>query len=51
MRQIDRGIAKSECGVILITEACLKGRAWTERVLGALVSSGRRVIPILDSVS
>jgi TIR domain len=51
MRQIDRGIAKSKCGVILITEAFLKGRAWTERELGALVSSGRRVIPILDSVS
>jgi hypothetical protein len=51
MRQIDRGIAKSKCGVILITEAFLKGRVWTERELGALVSSGRRVIPILDGVS
>jgi hypothetical protein len=51
MRQIDRGIARSKVGVILITEAFLKGRVWTERELGALVSSGRRVIPVLHGVT
>jgi hypothetical protein len=51
MRQIDRGIARSKCGVILITAAFLKGRFWTEQELSALVRSRRRVIPILDGVS
>jgi hypothetical protein len=51
VRQIDRGIAKSKCGVILITEAFLKGRIWTEREMATLVNTGRRVIPILDGVS
>jgi hypothetical protein len=51
VRQIDRGIAKSKCGVILITDAFLKGRIWTEREMAVLVNTGRRVIPILDGVS
>lgn len=49
-RQIDRGIAASRIGVILITEAFLKGRYWTEREMGALITSRRRVIPVLDGV-
>jgi hypothetical protein len=51
VRQIDRGIAKSKCGVILITDGFLKGRAWTEQEMSALVNTGRRVIPVLDGVS
>jgi hypothetical protein len=51
VRQIDYGIAKSKCGVILITNAFLKGRVWTEREMATLVNTGRRVIPILDGVS
>jgi hypothetical protein len=51
MRQIDRGIAQSRCGVILITETYLRGREWTEREAGALVTGRRRVIPILDGIS
>jgi hypothetical protein len=51
MRQIDRGIAKARCGVVLVTPALLAGRTWTEREIGALVSSGRRVIPVLDGVT
>lgn len=31
MRQIDRGIAGSRCGLLLITVAFLEGRFWTER--------------------
>lgn len=45
----ERGAA-SRIGVILITEAFLKGRYWTEREMGALINSRRRVIPILDGV-
>lgn len=50
-RQIDRGIAHSRLGVILITSAFLTGRYWTEREMGALISSRRRVIPVLDGVT
>jgi hypothetical protein len=50
-RQIDRGIARPRVGVILITEALLQGRHWTEREMGGLISSRRRVIPVLDGVS
>jgi TIR domain len=50
-RQIDRGIARSRVGVILITKALLQGRHWTEREMGGLISSRRRVIPVLDGVS
>jgi len=49
-RQIDRGIARSRVGVILIAEEFVKGRYWTEREFGAFLSSRKRVIPILDGV-
>lgn len=44
--QMDRGIASSRVGVVLVTPAFLKGRAWTERELGAMFSTDRRVIPV-----
>lgn len=48
MRQIDRGIADSRCGVLLITDAFLGGRFWTEREMAALVSGRRRVNPSVE---
>lgn len=51
MRQIDHGIARSRCGVLLITEAFLEGRFWTEREMTALVGGRRRVIPVLHGVT
>jgi hypothetical protein len=51
MRQIDRGIARSRCGVLLITEAFLRGRFWTEREMTALVGGRRRVIPVRHGVA
>lgn len=51
MRQIDRGIAGSRCGVLLITVAFLDGRFWTEREMTALVGGRRRVIPVLHGVT
>ncbi len=50
-RQIDRGIARSRVGVVLVTEAFLEGRQWTEREVGGLMSGRRRVIPVLEGVS
>jgi hypothetical protein len=50
-RQIDRGIARSRVGVIFITPAFLEGRYWTEREMGALIATRRRVIPVLDDVT
>lgn len=47
-RQIDLGIARSKVGVILVTAALLEGRYWTEREMGAFMSSRRRIIPVLD---
>ncbi len=49
-RQIDRGIASSRVAAILVTEEFVKGRYWTEREMGAFISSRRRVIPILNGV-
>ncbi len=50
-RQIDRGIANSRLGVVLVTEAFLQGRQWTERELGGLMSGRRRIIPVLEGIS
>lgn len=50
-RQIDRGIAKSKVAVILITEAFIKGRYWTELEMGGFFASRKRLIPVLDGVS
>lgn len=49
-RQIDRGIARSKIGVVLVTEAFVKGRYWTEMEFSAFVSSRKRLIPVLDGV-
>lgn len=49
-RQIDRGIAKSKVAAILVTEAFIKGRYWTEVEMGAFFATRKRVIPILDGV-
>lgn len=50
-RQIDRGIARCRIGVLLVTPSFLEGRYWTEREMGGLISSRRRVIPVLDRVT
>ncbi len=49
-RQIDRGIAKSKVAIILVTDAFIKGRYWTEIEMGAFFASRKRVIPVLDGV-
>lgn len=49
-RQIDRGIARSRVGVVLVTEAFVKGRYWTEMEFSAFISSRKRLIPVLDGV-
>lgn len=49
--QMDRGIARSRVGVVLVTPAFLKGRKWTERELGALFSADKRVIPVAHGVT
>jgi hypothetical protein len=50
-RQIDQGIARCSVGLILVTPTFLTGRHWTEKELGALLTSRKRVIPILHDVS
>ncbi|WP_197028931.1 toll/interleukin-1 receptor domain-containing protein [Blastococcus sp. URHD0036] len=50
MRQLDRGIARSRCGVLLLTESFLSGRFWGEREMTALIGSRRRIIPILFGI-
>lgn len=47
-RQIDLGIARSKVGVILVTQELLEGRYWTEREMGAFMSTRKRIIPVLD---
>ncbi len=49
--QMDRGIASSRVGVVLVTPAFLKGRRWTERELGAMFSANKRVIPVVYGVT
>ena len=49
-RQLDTAIARSKFGVILVTPSILAGRYWTDRELGALLTTRRRVIPVLDGV-
>jgi hypothetical protein len=48
--QMDRGIARSKIGVVLVTPAFLEGRRWTERELGAMFSADKRVIPVAQGV-
>lgn len=49
--QMDRGIAKSRVGVVLVTPAFLQGRKWTERELGAMFSGDKRIIPVAHGVN
>lgn len=49
-RQLDLAIARSKFGVVLVTPAILEGHYWTDRELGAMLTSRRRVIPVLDGV-
>ncbi len=49
-RQLDLAIARSKFGVVLVTPAILEGRYWTDRELGAMLTSRRRVIPVLDDI-
>lgn len=49
--QMDRGIARSRVGVVLVTPVFLGGRKWTERELGAMFSTDRRVIPVTHGVT
>lgn len=46
-RQMDRGIARSRVGALLVTPAFLEGRRWTEREWTALLGADKRVIPIV----
>lgn len=48
--QMDRGLRKARCGVVLLTPAYLTGRFWTERELGVLLGKAT-LIPVLDSVT
>lgn len=48
--QINVGLASAKLGVILVTPAYMEGRVWTERELGALMATNRRVIPVVDQV-
>ncbi len=49
--QMDRGIARSRIGVVLVTPAFLGGRKWTERELGAMCGADKRVIPVAQGVN
>jgi hypothetical protein len=49
--QIDRGIAKCRLGLVLITPTFLTGRYWTEKELGALMTSRKHVMPIVQGAS
>lgn len=50
-RQIDQGIAKCRLGLVLITPTFLTGRFWTDKELGAIMTSRKHVIPIIHGVS
>jgi hypothetical protein len=49
-RQLDRGIACSRVGLVLVTPAFLRSSGWAEEELGALLGSGR-VIPVMHEVT
>lgn len=48
---IDRGIARSRIGVILVTPTVITGRPWVEKEFSALLDDKEKVIPILHEVT
>ncbi|MGH3978956.1 MAG: toll/interleukin-1 receptor domain-containing protein [Pseudonocardiaceae bacterium] len=48
---IDRGIARSRIGVVLVTPTVLAGRPWVEKEFSALLDSKEMVIPVLHKVT
>lgn len=51
VRSIDRGIARSRIGVVLVTPAVVAGRPWVENEFSALLGGKETVIPILHEVT
>ena len=51
VRAIDRGIALSRIGVILVTPTVIAGRPWVEKEFSALLADKETVIPILHGVT
>lgn len=51
VRAIDRGIAHSRIGVILVTPTVIAGRPWVENEFSALLDDKEKVIPILHEVT
>jgi TIR domain len=50
-RAIDRGIACSRIGVVLVTPTVIAGRPWVEKEFSALLDGKEAVIPILHEVT
>ena len=50
-RAIDRGIACSRIGVVLVTPTAIAGRPWVEKEFSALLDGKETVIPILHEVT
>jgi hypothetical protein len=50
-RAIDRGIACSRIGVVLVTPTAIAGRPWVEKEFSALLDGKEAVIPILHAVT
>jgi hypothetical protein len=48
---IDRGIACSRIGVVLVTPTVIAGRRWVKKELSALLNGKEAVIPILHKVT
>jgi hypothetical protein len=51
VRAIDRGIALSRIGVVLVTPTVIAGRPWVEEEFSALLADKETVIPILHKVT
>jgi hypothetical protein len=51
VRAIDRGIASSRIGVVLVTPTVIAGRPWVEKEFSALLADKETVIPILHGVT
>ena len=51
VRAIDRGIASSRIGVVLVTPTVIAGRPWVEKEFSALLNDKKTVIPILHEVT
>lgn len=49
--KIDEGLAKSRYGIVVLTQAYLAGRQWTENELNGLFAGNKRILPIWHNVS